>query len=77
MRTYECRMEPVSDRVAISVVQDMTERADAYRDYVENAARFRAIVHNSSELVVVTDGGDRSPTSARSRRAASATTPSS
>ena len=57
MRTYECRMEPVSDRVAISVVQDMTERADAYRDYVENAARFRAIVHNSSELVVVTDGG--------------------
>ena len=57
MRTYECRMEPVSDRVAISVVQDMTERADAYRDYVENAARFRAIVHNSSELVVVTDAG--------------------
>ncbi len=56
MRTYECRMEPVSDRVAISVVQDMTERADAHRDSVSNAARFRAIVHNSSELVVVTDG---------------------
>ena len=56
MRAYECRMEPVSDRVAIAVVQDMTERADAYRDYAENAARFRAIVHNSSELVVVTDG---------------------
>ena len=43
--------------VAISVVQDMTERADAIpATTLENAARFRAIVHDSSELVVVTDG---------------------
>jgi diguanylate cyclase (GGDEF)-like protein/PAS domain S-box-containing protein len=54
-RTYECRMEPLDDGV-ICVVQDQTDRVDANRQSLKRAARFRAIVEGSSELVVVTDG---------------------
>ena len=48
-------MEPMDDGV-ICVVQDQTDRVDANRQSLKRAARFRAIVEGSSELVVVTDG---------------------
>ena len=51
VRTYECRMEPMDDGV-ICVVQDQTDRVDANRQSLKTAARFRAIVEGSSELVV-------------------------
>ena len=56
VRTYECRMEPLGADRVVCVVQDQTDRVDANRQSLKRAARFRAIVHGSSELVVVTDG---------------------
>jgi diguanylate cyclase (GGDEF)-like protein/PAS domain S-box-containing protein len=52
---FECRMEPISDRQLVAVVRDVTDRVERDRKYLKNAARFEAIIHNSSELVVVTD----------------------
>jgi diguanylate cyclase (GGDEF)-like protein/PAS domain S-box-containing protein len=54
--TYDCRMERVDADHVVCMVRDLTEQVEDNRAYLKSAARFRAIVQGSSELVVVTDG---------------------
>jgi PAS domain S-box-containing protein len=56
-RDYEARFFPLGDGTRVSVVRDVTEQRDAERALRAREEHFRRLIENSSDYVMLVDGG--------------------